>query len=114
MVVESTKKADWLAEAGVKDGQGFSLVGYFDVRVDDVYQLQVRAYGELVLEVDSTVVAELAGDEGWQLLPVALAAGTHKLTVRGVAAGKPRLNLRFGGAGALSVGAERFRCAAPG
>ncbi len=114
LVVESTKKADWLAEAGVKDGQGFSLVGYFDVRVDDVYQLQVRAYGELVLEVDSTVVAELAGDEGWQLLPVALAAGTHKLTVRGVAAGKPRLNLRFGGAGALSVGAERFRCAAPG
>jgi len=113
VAIESTKKGDWLAEAGVKAGEGFSLVGYFEVPEEDVYQFQVYPYAKLTLQVDSTVLAELTAGE-CQLLPIALAAGTHKLTVHGVAPEKPRLSLRFGGPGALSVGADRFRHLAQG
>lgn len=108
VTIESTRPNDWLAKAGVKQGQSFSLTGHFDVPTEDVYQLQVRTDGEVVLAVDATQVGKAGGDK-WKLLPVSLAAGTHKLTLRGTAGGRSRLDLRFGGPGALSVGADRFR-----
>jgi hypothetical protein len=107
-VVESTRPRDWLAKAGVKDGQSFTLEGCFDVPADDVYQFQVRFVGELSLEVDGQPLGEVRGT-GWSFLPVALKAGTHRLRVSATPKGKPELELRFGGPGALSVGADRFR-----
>jgi len=110
-VVESTRPRDWLAKAGVKEGQPFTLEGYFDMPADDVYQLQVRFDGTLALAVDGQPLTGVK-ETGWSFLPVALKAGTHRLRVSAAPKSKPALDLRFGGPGAVSVGADRFRCAA--
>ena len=112
VTIESTHPGDWLAKAGVKKGQSFVLEGYFDVPADDIYQFQIHSSAEPTIEVDSRVIGT-APRLGWRFLPVHLAAGTHHLRVAGTFTLAPRMDLRFGGPGARSVAADRFRHVRP-
>ncbi len=103
-----TRASDWLAKAGVEADQAFALTGYFEVPADDMYQFQGRTDCEAEVEVDSKMRFSLGGDK-WVMQPVSLAEGMHSLTVKATAKGKLRLKLRFGGPGAVSVGAPRFK-----
>ncbi len=111
-VVESTHKASWLRDLEVEPGQEVVLTGQFSVDVDDMYQFQVRADGPVTVQVDDTEVAALDGGEGWRLVPVALGTGTHYFRAQTVTGPLLHLSIRFGGPGALSVGAPRFAHAA--
>jgi hypothetical protein len=106
--IENTRGGDWLTKAGVKPGQSFVLDGYFDVDAADVYQFQCRSAGPVVISVDGASLKQPPG-EGWMFLPVSLTAGTHRVQVRGKATINPRLEIRFGGPGAASIGAAQFR-----
>jgi hypothetical protein len=64
----------------------------------------------MVVEVDGRPVARAAGDR-WRMVPVPLAAGTHRVTVKGTYAGSPEV--RFGGPGAVCLASDRFRHVAP-
>ena len=108
VLVESTLPGDWLAKAGIKDGQKFAMSGTFDVATTDTCQLQLATDCDVSVSVDGGALDFAPGD-GWRMVPVALAAGMHRLDVQGTAHGKLKLGLRFGGPGALSVGAPRFR-----
>lgn len=119
-VVKSTARDKWLSEAGVKEGQKFTLSGIFEAAEDDVYQFQVRGNVPVALFVDAKGIStpEPARAEGqtveqWRFLPVPLAKGAHFLRVTGTGQKESRLQLRFGGPGALSVG-EQFRPPAHG
>ena len=112
VTIESTHTGDWLAKAGVQQGQSFVLEGYFDVPADDIYQFQIHTSAEPTIEVDSRVIGT-AARLGWRFLPVHLAAGTHRLRIAGTFTLAPRMDLRFGGPGAQSVAADRFRHVLP-
>ena len=85
------------------------LEGYFDVPAEDVYQLQLRGEGRFTVSLDGTKLKQ-PPDTGkaWRFLPVSLAAGTHRLRVRGKVPKDAHLELRFGGPGAHSLGASQF------
>ena len=108
VMVEHTLDANWLAGAEVKDGQRFTVTGNFDVATTETYQVQLATDCEVSVAVDGTAL-EFAPADGWRMTPVALATGMHQLTVQGTAHRKLMLGLRFGGPGATSVGAPRFR-----
>ncbi len=108
VVIERAKDGDWLAKA-VKPGQDFLLEGYFDVPADDVYQFQLRASMAVELSVDGRVFPSSDSNRPLQYFPVSLAAGTHRLSIKGRGAEKATLDLYFGGPGAPGVGADRFR-----
>ena len=48
------------------------------------------------------------------VVPVALAGGTHTLTIDGTCANPSTLDLRFGGSGTRSLDKTRFRHRPPG
>lgn len=108
VAVESTKPRDWLASRGAHEGSLFRLTGWFEVPAEEVYQVQVRTDGVAAVRVNEVTLCQVAGDT-WCLAPVSLAPGTHRLVVAGVAGPAARLQVRFGGPGALSVAAPRFR-----
>ncbi len=112
VVVEKTRGGDWLAKT-VKPGQDFVLEGYFDVPAEDMYQFQVRSSIPMELAVDGPVLQPSGAGRSPQYFPVSLAAGLHRLTIKGRAAEKSTLELYFGGPGATSVSAERFRHVTP-
>lgn len=112
VVIEQTRGGPWLAKA-VKPGQEFLLEGYFEVPAEDVYQFQVRSPIPIELTVDGTVLRPGGPSRSPQYFPVSLAAGLHRLTVKGRAGGKSSLDLFFGGPGASSLGVDRFRCVKP-
>jgi len=107
-VVEKTRGGDWLAKA-VKPGQDFVLEGYFDVPAEDMYQFQARSSIPVELAVDGRAIQPYGPGRSPQYFPVSLAAGLHRLTIKGRAAEKSITELYFGGPGATSVGADRFR-----
>ncbi len=100
----------WGKDAGLAEKQSYTLEGYCDVPAEDVYQFQLRSGGELAVEVDGRPVARAAADR-WRMVPVPLAAGTHRVVVKGTYAGLPEV--RFGGPGAASLSSDRFRHVAP-
>ena len=100
----------WGKDAGLAEKQAYTLEGYCDVPAEDVYQFQVRSGGELAVEVDGRPVARAAADR-WRMVPVPLAAGTHRVVVKGTYAGSPEV--RFGGPGASCLASDRFRHVAP-
>ncbi|MGD1001516.1 MAG: hypothetical protein ABSA67_12565 [Candidatus Brocadiia bacterium] len=125
VAVPDTGRKNWLTGAGVKEGQSFTLEGYFDAPEETVYQFQVRGNVGPVVEVDGrtiegpkpdpqpasdgaelVVAAQSAGGDAWTFLPVSLAKGLHRLRVTGVAAKSPTLEIRFGGRGTQSIGAD--------
>lgn len=109
-VIEQTRPRDWLAKA-TQPGQEFVLEGYFDTPTEDMYQFQVRASMDAQLAVDGQILGQ-AGRE-LRYFPVSLASGLHRLTVKGRTAANCVLELYFGGPGATSLSAERFRCDRP-
>jgi hypothetical protein len=108
VLVETTAPADWLVKAGIKDGQKFTVKGSFDLPATETCQFQIATDCDASMSVDGKAV-EFAPADGWRMAPVVLAAGMHRLDVQGTAHGKLRLGLRFGGPGAMSIGAPRFR-----
>jgi hypothetical protein len=131
VAVTDTHKKDWLSAAGVKEGQSFTLEGYFDAAEEGVYQFQVRGNVSPIVEVDgrtlqtpkpapepaneeTTPVAAAQPPDGaaWSFLPVSLAKGLHRLRVTGVGVKDSFLDVRFGGHGTQSIGGA-FKHVAP-
>ena len=124
VAVADTGRENWLGGAGVKEGQSFTLEGWFDAPEETVYQFQVRGNVGAVVEVDgrplqtskpnlqpaneggALVAAAQPAGAAWSFLPISLAKGLHRLRVTGVAAKSPTLDIRFGGRGAQSIGAD--------
>lgn len=106
IVVQQTRQSDWLAKA-TKPGQEFLLEGYFEAPAEEMYQFQTRASIGVELAVDGQVLGQ-AG-QGLRYFPVSLAAGLHRLTLKGRTADHCVLELYFGGPGATCIGADRFR-----
>jgi len=107
-VVMDTAKADWLKKAGVRASVPFELTGYFEVAERDVYQFQIRTNLEIRLTVDSRDF-EPPKKGVWKFVPVHLAAGWHRLRIRGRGAGNPLLDVRFGGRGTRRINGTLFR-----
>ncbi|MCH7870130.1 MAG: hypothetical protein IID33_00360 [Planctomycetes bacterium] len=107
-IVQDVYPHDWLTKAGARPGQRFELAGYFRVPEDDIYQFQSRSNADLAIHVDDALIAE-PRDGRTVLIPIALRAGWHHLTVRGRVRVKPRANVRFGGPGARSLDGKRFK-----
>ncbi|HUT59291.1 MAG TPA: TIGR03790 family protein [Phycisphaerae bacterium] len=95
-------KAGWLNEAGVREGEGFEIRASLTVGEHDVYQFQLKTNMDLVIELNSRRLSGTKPGQ-WRFIPVSLAAGTHRLRIRGKAPAKPRLEMRFGGPGALNI-----------
>ena len=100
---------DWLGKAGVENGDGFTIEGWFEVPEDDVYQFQLRGNATIQsLKVDGVAQSWPRGKEWW-FVPVNLAKGLHRLNIAATAAGQPSLEIRFGGPGALRLDGNRFK-----
>ncbi len=110
--IETTAPHDWLKRAKVAAGARFTLEAGFEVPATDMYQFQLRTDGAATLEVDGTPVASSAEDR-WQLAPLCLGKGTHRIRVEGKAGPERRLHIRFGGPGARSLSGQRFRHVKP-
>lgn len=113
-VTVAALRGEWLEEHGVDADTSFAARGYFDVPRQGLYQFQFRGnlLGSCRVRIDEEILAIPEGD-GWRTLPVALAEGTHSLTLFGRGAERPRLDVRFGGPGCRTAGAERFRRGLP-
>lgn len=108
-VVASTAPADWLAQAGVKSGEEWTLEGSCQVE-DDIHQFQVRHAGRLVIQVDERTVYEVQeGGNLWSYAAVPLGAGRHAVRIRGTARDAPQAMLRFGARGLRSLGEAIFQ-----
>lgn len=108
--IQETRKENWLAEAGVKPGNAFTLRGIFEVDRNEVYQFQVAHGGALELRVGNSVLyREARGDFRRQYVPISLAKGRHELVVTGKAGDQVQLQILFGGPGATSLDGVRFR-----
>jgi len=105
-VVESLL-GPWARDGELKKGQAYTLEGWFDVAATAGYQFQMLSETTMVLEVDGRAVGR-TGEGRWRMVPVPLEAGTHRVTGRGVYGGSP--DVRCGGPGAASLGADRFQC----
>jgi hypothetical protein len=125
VAVADTGKKNWLGGAGVKEGQSFTLEGFFDAPEETVYQFQIRGNVGPVVEVDGRTIespksdlqpanegpelvaaVQPAGGAAWTFLPVSLAKGLHRLRITGVAVRGSTLDIRFGGRGTQSIGAN--------
>jgi hypothetical protein len=109
MVVERLDN-DWAAKAGVEPGQPWQLEGIFRANTDDLYQLQVELSGEAEVLVDGKQLAALRAPRvGFVHLPVSLAAGPHRLQIKGKLDDAKRLNAAFGNRGTQQVTGELFQ-----
>ena len=109
-VIPETRNPTWLATAGVKPNETFSLQGFFDIKAEDIYQFQLWHYGELKLNIDGVALySESKGDHTQKFVPVALAKGLHRLSISGKSGSDVRLRVLFGGPGALSLTGTMFR-----
>lgn len=110
VTVEETRNAAWPVAAGLGPNEPFTLQGFFDVKIEDVYQFQVWHLADLKLSVDGVVLySSLRGDYTQKFVPVVLARGQHRLTVSGTSASDVKLRLLFGGPGSLSLSGSTFR-----
>jgi tetratricopeptide (TPR) repeat protein len=110
VVLDTGTLPEALAKASLQPAEAFSLEGYFDVPTQDLYQLQLRFRGQAALEVDAVPLVPAATGL-WSFMPVQLAPGTHHLKATFTpSAGPHDLDLRFGGQGAQTLQAHRFRC----
>ncbi|MHB1037952.1 MAG: TIGR03790 family protein [Pirellulales bacterium] len=108
--IQDTTKHNWLETAGVKPNETFELDAWFEVPAGDVYQFQIQHQGSAEIRVDGALLYQ--ADQKLNLhnfVPVSLAAGVHRLTVRGRTAEYVRFEMFFGGPGALPLDGGRFR-----
>ncbi len=107
VTVLDTFGVDWIAKAGVKEGEEFELSGVFEASRADLYQLQLRSNSAATIEIDGQP-ALTGGEWNWRYAPVPLASGRHELTLRGKAGRDPRIDLRIGAAGTSHPSEQRF------
>ncbi|MEX0679249.1 MAG: TIGR03790 family protein [Pirellulales bacterium] len=107
--IQETKDPGWLAVAGVGPNQPYIFQGTFDASADEVYQFQLWHTGALSLAVDDKALYSGNGNYTQTFVPVALAKGLHRLTVRGQTGTDTKLRILFGGPGALSLNGREFR-----
>ncbi|MCK5802532.1 MAG: hypothetical protein KAI66_06850 [Lentisphaeria bacterium] len=101
----------WLEDAGAKTGAQFVARAYFEVPAEGLYQFQFRGnlIDSLRLKIDNAIQTIPQGTR-WHLLPVRLAKGRHRLTISSRSdTDKPRLDIRFGGAGARTLDGKIFK-----
>jgi len=110
--IEDKLHGNWLAKAGMTQGGGMTLDGYFPAPEPGLYQFQVRTGGRVTIEVDGRALDTPTPDR-WTFLPVHLGEGTHRLRVHAVFSKRPGLDLRFGRRGTGPVGPDRFFCTGP-
>jgi hypothetical protein len=108
VIVERAADGYWLAKS-VKPGQDLLLEAYFEAPTADMYQFQLRASVSVELLIDGRVTPPSDSNRPLQYFPISLAAGTHRVSLKGRGAEKATLDLHFGGPGAPAVGADRFR-----
>ena len=107
--VDETSDPAWLSLKGIRANQPFVVQGFFDAEKTDVYQFQLWHYGDAKLSIDGhTLYDGQKGDYSQKFVPVALAAGMHRLTLTGRTANDVKLRILFGGPGATSLSRDRF------
>jgi hypothetical protein len=78
-------------------GDAFEFSGYFDVAEEGLYQFHLRHALQLDLAIDDRPILKTdAKQPTLDYVPIALAAGRHKLTLTGKLTGPPQLDIRFG------------------
>lgn len=107
VTVLDTFSADWIATAGVKEGEEFELSGVFEAGRADLYQLQLRSNSAATIEIDGRPALS-GGEWNWRYAPVQLAQGRHEMKLRGKASRDPRVDLRIGAAGTSRPSEQRF------
>jgi hypothetical protein len=110
VTIVKTSQYNWLEQAGVRAAQSYTLSGYFEVRLDDIYQFQTRHTGDLMITVDGQGLHQVTGGkmDTMHYVPVPLRKGWHKLVVTGKSDTAPRLDMRFGGPGAFRLSRVKF------
>ena len=98
---------DWLKNAGVQDGEAFTVEAWFNVATTEVYQFQLRGAADLRISVDGQTQSWPRGTEWW-FVPVHLEAGRHSVRIEGKANGE-KLDIRFGGPGSRRLDGTRFQ-----
>ena len=102
-------EGDWLAKAGVGNGDTFTIEGWFEVPEDDVYQFQIRGGAAIeTLAVDGVAQTWPRG-KTWWFVPVNLAKGWHRVNLAGTGTAQNTLEIRFGGPGAQKLDGSRFK-----
>lgn len=110
-VVTTTAPHKWLEDAGVGGNEDYQIEAWFKVDAADVYQFQARHSGDLDLQVDgASLFSGKSKFDKVAMIPAVLAPGAHRLTIRGHSGGEARLDIRFGGPGALMLPGSRFTC----
>lgn len=93
---------NWLTEAGVRSSDEFAIEAWVKAPRDDVYQFQILANMQVVMEINGERLApNNAGT--WTYIPVGLKRGMHRLNLRAKAPGSPRVDIRFGGPGSKNI-----------
>lgn len=94
-----------LRTAGAMPGDTFRIEGFFQVEETGHYQFHLRHGMQLLLKIDDHPVYEADGEQPTlDYVPLALAAGRHKLELTGTTAADPRFDIRFG-----LRGVQRFK-----
>ncbi|MBA4019616.1 MAG: hypothetical protein C0483_20825 [Pirellula sp.] len=95
--LESQAFTDCLREAQVGAGESFEITGMFNVEEDGVYQFHLRHALQLEVLVDDQLLSDAEHARFTiDYVPVPLATGLHKLTLRGKVLKQPGLDVRFG------------------
>jgi hypothetical protein len=100
---------DWANKAGVEAGQPWRLESVFRVPTEDLYQFQIEFSGEAEIFIDGKSQAAMkATRPNLVYMPLALAAGAHRLELRGKLDDAKRLSVSFGNRGTQQVTGELF------
>lgn len=96
----------WLHDLGLAPDAPWELTGWVDAG-EGVHQLYVDGNLDVELLVDGVSIGRSAPNR-WTLHPVPLAAGRHRIQVRGKAGSQPHLDLRFGRVGFKGLSSAEF------
>lgn len=117
-VVTDFTSGDWFRNAGGKTNQGFQINGWMTIKAQDVYQFHIQHRGRLTLAVDGQLVLDADSSNkdqsGMNIVPVHLAAGSHRVEIKVTPTPETRLKLYFGsqegfnGPGVRSVQGRQF------
>ena len=92
----------FLAKAGFKQGQPYTVEGYFRAPQTQVYQLQIRDTRGVSVKLNGQAVA-VPESSGWVFLPLSLAEGWHEVEISGKTPKNARVDIRMGGNGTYTV-----------
>ncbi|CAK9073420.1 Uncharacterized protein SCF082_LOCUS38288 [Durusdinium trenchii] len=117
-VVTDFSSGDWLRKAGAETNQGFQLSGWISIKSQDVYQFHLQHRGRLTLSVDGQPLLDADSSNKdhreMNIVPVHLAAGSHRVEITLTPTPETRLRLQFGsqdrfnGPGVRSIRGRQF------